>query len=81
MCTAVVEMAFLMSRSCSALRERETERYVCEDCLKDNLFNSRSDCREDGKSERGVYPDVGVGVGAQQQCGNSGLLFLLSRPV
>lgn len=36
-----------------------------------------------GKTERvsrAIYSDGGVGVGAQQQCGNSGPLCLLSLP-
>lgn len=73
---------FLMSRSCSALQRGAggcCKAAVC-DCLKDNLFNSRSNCGEDGKSERAIYSDGGVGVGAEQQCGNSGPLCLLSQP-
>lgn len=37
-----------------------------------------------GKMERvsgAIYSDVAVGVGAEQRCGNSGLLFSLSQPV
>lgn len=36
-----------------------------------------------GKMERvswAIYSDGGVGVGAEQQCGNSGPLSLLSQP-
>lgn len=48
-------------------------------CLKDNLFNSRSNFM--GKMERVtevIYSDVSVGVGQKTLCGNSGLLFLVS---
>lgn len=56
----------------------EKKNGVCN-CLKDNLFNSRSNFM--GKMERVtevIYSDVSVGVGQKTLCGNSGLLFLVS---
>lgn len=64
-----------MFKSCSTLQKKNG---VCN-CLKDNLFNSRSNFM--GKMERVtevIYSDVSVGVGQKTLCGNSGLLFLVS---
>lgn len=81
-CAAVAEMAVFNVQKLLCFAEGGggcCKAAVC-DCLKDNLFNSRSNCGEDGKSERAIYSDGGVGVGAEQQCGNSGPLCLLSQP-
>lgn len=53
-CATVAEMAVFNVQKllCFAEGVGGCKAAVC-DCLKDNLFNSRSNCGEDGKSERG----------------------------
>lgn len=74
---------FLMSRSCSAL-QRGAGGGVAKLLFATAL---RTICLTVGvivgKMERvsgAIYSDGGVGVGAEQQCGNSGPLCLLSQP-